>query len=258
MKMKNTAKVVGAVFATLSLSLGHLSEAQDSSDPQRDERTRFRLMVNGGFNPTTTSFSDLSTFTAFLEQGSSQRNYETSTGAVFEVGGIVSITRSLGVMAAVEVFQGESNGSFRYTEPHPLLFNRDRSVEGDVAGLSYTERAIHVDFVLTQDLGATILDVFAGPTFFSTETEVIGDITTTSPYPFDDLTFSGTSAVTLSDNPVGFNAGAALTLRLSRVVGVAFQARFSRASVGVQRSGGELIELDAGGFRAGAGIRLAF
>jgi hypothetical protein len=45
---------------------------------------------------------------------------------------------------------------------------------------------------------------------------------------------------------------------LTEAFGIAFQARYSHATVGIAREGGEPIELDAGGFRVGGGIRLSF
>jgi hypothetical protein len=45
---------------------------------------------------------------------------------------------------------------------------------------------------------------------------------------------------------------------LTEVIGIAFQARYSHATIGIAREGGDQIELDAGGFRVGGGIRLAF
>ena len=67
-----------------------------------------------------------------------------------------------------------------------------------------------------------------------------------------------TTSRTIDDNPIGFNAGGALTWRLTKVIGIALQARYSQATIGIAREGGEEIELDAGGFRVGGGIRLSF
>jgi hypothetical protein len=83
-------------------------------------------------------------------------------------------------------------------------------------------------------------------------------VTTTSEYPFDEMTVRSTASRTVDDNPIGFNAGGSLTWRLTDVIGVAFQARYSHATIGVTGEGGEEIALDAGGFRVGGGIRLSF
>ncbi len=81
--------------------------------------------------------------------------------------------------------------------------------------------------------------------------------TTTSSYPFDEAIVSRTSNVRLDDDPIGFNAGGAITWRVTEVFGLAFQARHSHASIHIAREGAEEVDLDAGGFRVGGGIRIA-
>jgi len=218
---------------------------------------RFRILVNGGFNTASRSFGTVTSFVQFLEEGSSSRNYDGSSGFVFELGAIYSLTPAIGVLGSFELFSGDNDAVFEKTVPHPLLFNHDRSVRGDLAGMSYDERALHVDVVYTVERPLFTIDFFGGPTFFFTDTELITDIGTRSVYPFDDIELGTTSSGKFTENPVGFNAGAALTYRLTPVFGVSFQGRFSRATVNLEQ-GGESLDFDAGGFRIGAGIRLAF
>jgi hypothetical protein len=86
----------------------------------------------------------------------------------------------------------------------------------------------------------------------------VDEVTISSDYPFDEATVASTSTVELDDEPIGFNAGASLTYRLTDVFGVAFQARYSHAGIEISRAEGDSIELDAGGFRVGGGIRISF
>ncbi|MGH9336423.1 MAG: hypothetical protein ACRD21_22025, partial [Vicinamibacteria bacterium] len=184
--------------------------------------------------------------------------YDGGKGVVFEGGVIVGITRALGVMGSVEIYQSSFDGSFQESLPHPLYFNELRTVRGDVGGLDYSEKAVHLDAVFTRAFSSITVDVFAGPTLFFTNTDILNTVATTSSYPFDEATVTGTSNVRLDDNPIGFNGGGALTWRLTEVLGIAFQARYSRATIAIAREGAEEIELDAGGFRVGGGIRIAF
>lgn len=223
-----------------------------------EAQTKFRILASGGFHGSTTSFGNVSTFTEFLEQARLSRNYSSNTGPVFEFGGIYSITSNFGIMGSFELFNGDNDSAFERVLPHPLLFNQDRVVSGDVPGLSYSERAVHLDAVFTQDSGSFTVDVFGGPTLFFTKTELLDRVNTSSSYPFDQASLVGTDAVELDDNPIGFNVGAALTYKVNQTFGIAFQARFSRATVSAAQNDGSTVEFDAGGFRAGAGIRLAF
>ncbi len=117
---------------------------------------------------------------------------------------------------------------------------------------------MHLDAVYSFEFPKLTVDVFGGGSFFFTNTEILDAVAVSSDYPFDEATVASTSTVTLDESPIGFNAGAAVTWRLTEVVGVAFQARYSHAGIEIAREGGDTLELDAGGFRVGGGIRLAF
>jgi hypothetical protein len=161
-------------------------------------------------------------------------------------------------MGSVEVYNSDFDGEFEESLPHPLYFDQPRTVSGSATGLKYQENAVHVDAVFTQMLGKMTVDLFGGPTFFFTNTEVLDQVNVTSTYPFDEATVSGTTRAKIDDNPIGFNAGGSLTWRITDVLGIAFQARYSRGTIELTRASDQNLELDAGGFRVGGGIRLAF
>lgn len=250
-------KIIPAL-SIIVLAIAASASAQETPASGEKRERRIRILVNGLYNPTDIGFSDSSTFNLFLEEGRSTRTYDGGKGVVFEVGGIVGILKGLGVMGTVEVYQSDFDGSFEESLPHPLYFERPRTVAGDITGLEYKEKAVHLDAVYTREFPKLTVDVFAGPSFFFTNTEVLESVSTASEYPFDEVTVRSTSNTTLDDNPIGFNAGGAFTWRLTEIFGIAFQARYSRATIGIAREGGEGIDLDAGGFRVGGGIRLLF
>ena len=79
-----------------------------------------------------------------------------------------------------------------------------------------------------------------------------------SQYPFDELSLTAVSRVTLDKSALGFNAGAGVTYYVTEAVGVSFLTRFSQADIEALREGGEPVAFDAGGFRVGGGIRIKF
>ncbi|MGH9391300.1 MAG: hypothetical protein ACRD1Z_16960 [Vicinamibacteria bacterium] len=245
-------------LSMLALAIGASASGQETAAPTEKRERRIRVLVNALYNPTGIGFSDTSTLPSFLEEGRSTRSYDGGKGVVFEVGAIVGIRKGLGAMGSVELYQSDFDGVFEESLPHPLYFEQPRTVAGDITGLEYKEKAVHLDAVYTREFPKFTVDVFGGPSFFFTNTEILDTVTTASEYPFDEATVRSTSNATLDDNPIGFNAGGALTWRLTEVVGVAFQARYSRATIGIAREGGDEVELDAGGFRVGGGIRLSF
>lgn len=235
------------------------SEAQpEGATPSSGAPRRFQLLVNGGFGSASRSFGELSTFTRFLEQGTSRRDYEGSGGLVLELGGVYSITPAFGVLGSFELFSGDNDAVFEEIVPHPLFFNQSRSASSELAGLSYRENALHVDVVYTIDRAQISIDLFGGPSIFFTETELVTNVTTSSSYPFDKLELGTTSKSKFSASPFGFNVGAALTYRFTPVVGASVQGRFSRASVSLEPTEGATVEFETGGFRMSFGLRFAF
>ena len=246
-------------FASLILVTPAVGLAQSSSSgASASAERKFRVLVNVNYNVTSKTFDERFTFIAFVEEGSTARSYQGGTGLDFELGGIYSITPAFGILGSFEFLRAEHDASLDVIIPHPLFFNRPRTVSDDIAALEYSEQALNVDAVYTATLGSFTVDVFGGVAFFFTETELIDEVTTSSVYPFDDVHIGSTSTVKLKENAIGFNVGGAFTYRFTPVVGVSLQAKFSAATLNLQREAGGPIEIDAGGFRIGGGIRLAF
>jgi hypothetical protein len=246
------------LVSIVALAIACWSSAQDPPGSGKERERRVRVLVNALYNPTDIGFTDTSTVPSFLEEARSTRTYDGGKGIVFEAGAIVGIWQGLGVMGSVELYQSDLDVFFEESLPHPLYFDQPRTVEGELTGFGYDEKAVHLDAVYTRDFPKFTVDVFGGPSFFFTSTEILDAVNTTSEYPFDEATLRTTTNRTIDDNPIGFNAGGALTWRLTKIFGIAFQARYSHASIGIAREEGEPIEIDAGGFRVGGGIRLSF
>jgi hypothetical protein len=247
---------VKGLWLAAFLSLAHSTYGQEPSRGERERR--IRVLVNGLYSPTGIDFDDTSTFTSFLEEGRSDRSYDGGKGIAFEAGAIAGIREGLGIMGTFEIYETELDGVFEEVFPHPLYFEQPRTVTGEIQDLDYSEKAIHLDAVYTVERGKLVFDVFGGGSFFFTSTEILDEVRIASVYPFDEATVASTSTVTIDENPIGFNAGGALTWRLNEVVGIAFQARYSHAGLEIARGDGDPIELDAGGLRVGGGIRISF
>jgi hypothetical protein len=245
-------------LATFTLALGVSAHAQQTTAAGGTKERGVRILVNGLYNPTGISFTDTFTFDSYLEDGRTTTSHEGGKGFVFEAGAIVGIWEDLGVMGSLEFYQTDFDGAFEQSLPHPLYFGRPRAVSGDVAGLEYSEKAIHVDAVFTREFPSVTVDVFGGPSFFFASAELLESVETSSEYPFDEAAVRSTTTRTFDENPIGFNAGGAVTVKLTDVIGVAFQARYSYATIKISREGSEDVELDAGGFRVGGGLRISF
>src|SRR3990172_12138052 len=192
------------LLSIVALAIAVSASAQETPAPGKERERRIRVLVNGLYNPTDIGFSDTSTFPSFLEEGRSTRSYDGGKGVVFEAGAIVGIREGLGVMGSVELYRSDFDGVFEESLPHPLYFEQPRTVAGDITGLEYSENAVHLDAVYTRGFPNLTVDVFGGPSFFFTNTEILDTVTTASEYPFHHSTLRSTSSRTLDDNPVGF------------------------------------------------------
>src|SRR3989304_4311517 len=129
------------LLSIVALAVAASASAREAPASGEERERRIRVLVNGLYNPTDIGFTDSSTFTSFLEEGRSTRTYDGGKGVVFEVGAIVGITKVLGVMGSVELYQSEFDGSFEESYPHPLYFEKPRTVAGGLAGPQAQEAA---------------------------------------------------------------------------------------------------------------------
>ena len=128
----------------------------------------------------------------------------------------------------------------------------------EIEGLGYSELSTHFGVAYLLVASNVEVDLFAGPSFFDVETELLDIGSVESEYPFDEISLVSVSRVTANKSALGFHAGAAFAYYMTESFGFSFVARFSKAGIEVMREGGEPIAINAGGFRLGGGIRIRF
>jgi opacity protein-like surface antigen len=88
--------------------------------------------------------------------------------------------------------------------------------------------------------------------------ELVQRVDYTQAYPFDTVTVTGTPLAETSNHAFGFNVGAGLDWRVARHVAIGTQLRFSRATVSLEPTAEDHVEIDAGGVALTGGLRLDF
>ena len=78
-----------------------------------------------------------------------------------------------GVGASVELFQNPRDAVYSASIPHPFFFDRFRQFSGAESGLTSQETAAHLDAFVTKTWGPISIDVFGGPSWFFTKTELL-------------------------------------------------------------------------------------
>ena len=127
-----------------------------------------------------------------------------------------------------------------------------------MSGLDYKEGVVFLDLVYAGSSGRLDYRVFGGGALFRTEADLIQDVQYSQAYPYDTVTVTGVPTTSVSDNSFGFDVGAGLDYRLGKSFAIGVQARYNRATAKLEPVAGDSVEVHAGGFQLGAGIRLIF
>ena len=239
------------------LALPALLHGQDTDDQEKKEK-RAQLIVHANYLQEIPTFDETGRFTQFLEQGSTSRTYSGGSGTAFEIGGMYALLPRFSIGWSFELLEATQDGTLDVSVPHPLLFNKNRRASKAQDELGYSEFTVHSAFAYRIATSRIEVELFAGPSYFTTEVELIDLATSESQYPFDDISLMGGGPVALKDSGIGFNVGAGMAYYFTDIFGASFTARFSQADLEVMREGGASIAIKAGGFRLGGGIRVRF
>jgi hypothetical protein len=221
--------------------------------------SRTALSLSGLYGLGSSSFRESRSFTQFAEAGRFDAGYQADPGPGFEGAVRQMLGRHFGLAVALGYLKRSESVAFSAVLPHPLYFGRPRLASGTRNGLSYSETAGHLDLVFVPAAGRHLeASLFAGVSLIKVRADLIDHIEYTQTYPYDTVTAVSAPSAAFLDNPFGFNLGASLDGRLSEHIALGAQGRFSRAKARLHPSPGNTLELDAGGFQIGAGIRFLF
>lgn len=248
---------VPAILALALTAAAPLRAAEPAEQPLPTPRVR--VVLNGIGSFTNPSFSDTRQYTEYAETTSVSTAYSTKTGFGPDVAVQLSLFRGLGVLVGYSLASRTESGSFDASRPHPLYLNRPRSLSGELTGYKYKEGALHLDAAYGGASGRIDWSLFAGASLFTVEADLLGQLTFTDNYPYDELTLGSAPATRVKQSPTGFNVGGRLDYRFGRTFGAGVLLRYSTASVKLRANSdaGEA-SFNAGGLQAGAGLRLYF
>ena len=249
---------MNALPAVLALAALTLAAPPPADAQTADPPGRVHIWLHGGFVPGASEFTGTQTFTEFAEQGRIDTQYHQDAGPVFEIGVGFRLRRRLGLAAAGSFGRRDGTGSFTATLPHPLYFGAFRPASGDFRGTSQREKALHLDLALLGGSSRLQWSAFAGPSLIAVRAELVQRVDYTQAYPFDTVTVTGTPLAATSHHAFGFNVGAGLDWQVARHVAIGTQARFSHATVSLEPTAEDRVEIDAGGLQLTGGLRLDF
>ena len=230
------------------------------------------VTISGGLQALTSDFSDNVVFTKFgglytevvsgsaaQEPASFESGYRFKTGPLFDASGGVRVWRNFGLGVGVSRFSRADEASVSAQVPHPLFFNRDRSITGTSSPLTRGEIAVHLQAVAVVPASRSLtVMVFGGPTFFNVTQHLVADVRFAHSYPFETAAFSETVTRPESSSKVGFHAGADVAYYFSDTVGVGWLVRFSRATIALPSANDGMVSIPAGGLHTAGGLRVRF
>ena len=221
---------------------------------------RIYVSVNGAFQTGGDNFGETVTFRENAEDGRFTTDYEVKSGPALNVSVGAGLWRNIGVGVGVTRYSKNTPTTFSASVPHPFFFNRPRDVEGEVAGITREELAVHVQaratFVPTRRVQAV---VFGGPSFFTVKQGIVNDFEISEMYPYDTATFNRGISTNVDESKIGFNVGADVGYFFTRQVGVGGSVQWAAATIDAPASGGTgSFDIKAGGLQVGAGLRLRF
>ena len=231
----------------------------ESAVAQQESQRRGFLSLNGGFQATTSDFTDNVRFVSNVEEGDFSANYNREPSIAFDATGGVRVWRGLAIGVGVSMFDTDSSATVTARFPHPFYFDRHRQVDGSAAGLTRREIGIHVQATWIVPVTDWLdVAVFGGPTFFTVDQDLVTEVMSEDTYPFDTASFTGVTTGSESESANGFNVGVDVGFYFSKNVGVGGMARFSRATVDFNSVNGGIVSMDAGGLQLGGGLRVRF
>jgi hypothetical protein len=202
----------------------------------------------------------------FQETRTARVTYHNPTGAEFDFGGGYMITPGVGVGISFTGTAHQDPAQLYINVPHPNRFNTfASSTKPTDAKLQRVEGGVNLQLMLVAPVSPrTRVRLFLGPTYFRVQQDMVSSIA----YDQAFLVFLPVNAVDITTYDTvskvegtgwGFHVGGDVSFFFTRVVGVGGFARFSRATVSLDDPlSGSAVDVKAGGFQAGGGLRLKF
>jgi hypothetical protein len=220
---------------------------------------RMRVDISAGKQTTTTQFSQAGTFEEFLENASFGVANKVKTDAFYDAGFNIRVWRGLSTGLAVSYFTKADSAAVQASIPHPFFFDGPRSISGQGAGLKRTETGVHILVAWTVPVTDRFELTFSGgPSVFQVRQDLVQRVSYSQSYPYDAAQFTDVTKQRIKGHAVGGNAGADVTWRFSRHVGIGTAVRYSRATFDASLGSSGPTTFDVGGLHAGGGLRLMF
>jgi len=220
------------------------------------------VTLNWAAQSGSTDLDGTTTFPLYEEQARLDTTGSAGAGPMFEFSAGARVWRNATVGIAFHRLVSKTDVELTGSIPHPLIFDRPRTLTQSLPGFERHEHAVHLQFGYMVPVNEKIdVHIYAGPSFFNISQDVLTSVAIgESGFPFGSVV---TQPVVErhKDSPVGGHIGADVTYRLYNFkmlkLGAGGFLRYTGASTSFEMLETD-IDSDVGGFQAGIGLRVRF
>jgi hypothetical protein len=208
------------------------------------------------------------TFTNFVsvpyrqETFSANADYQLPVGAWLEVGG-GALFGSFGLGVTISRAAHKAPGTVSLSVPDVFAFNNAAEDTAITRDLQRTEGAVHFRAIYAHSSPHALVKVFAGPSFFRLEQELVKDVQFAEVFLPHDLAIVSAPVSKYDNTAWGFNVGTDIGYFFNQRVGVGGTVEYSKAKVKMPVALAEsfastTFDYPVGGVEFGGGLRFRF
>lgn len=232
--------------------------ARPAPAPAKRGGKRFKFLGDLILAPLSVEYTQNKTFQEYNEDASLTVQHKAKLGFGASFGLQYDFSERLGAILTLGLVNRSASATYDAALPHPLYFNKKRSVSGEVSGTTYRETTAHLDAAYLGKAGALSYAVFAGPSYFSLSADLVESVQYSQSYPYDTVTVTSVPTSAETKTGIGFNVGADLDYSLGGSLSLGGQLRYSRAKIALEPGAGDKAEIEAGGLQVSLGVRVRF
>jgi opacity protein-like surface antigen len=175
-----------------------------------------------------------------------------------QIGFGYNLTKAMGIGLGAIIRSSDIDATVNASVPSPWQFDSPRSASATYAA-TLKATIFYLNFIYKLPFSKFSLDLFAGPAYFNSSTDVISAINIQDVFPNDVVTLSPVSE-NVKKSSFGFNAGLDLSYFFSSHLGVFVEGRYLSGSGTFSSSSQTIpgVKFNVGGLNVGAGLVFQF
>jgi len=195
-------------------------------------------------------------FPLYDETATVTTSQEVKSGGLFDIGGAYRVWGH-NLLAGVHYSHtsSDANVSVNGSIPHPIFFDRPRTVSSSISGAKHSEDVVHLQAIWMIPVANKLdIGIFGGPSIFAVAQDSVSAVSVAESGDLANPTVTPTLTKT-KKTVVGGHVGVDVQYLVARKIAVGVLMRYSGASVEIP---GANDKLTVGGFQIGGGLRLRF